>query len=59
MPLHRTGLKNGALLSKASAEFDVFLTGDQNLEFQQNTTALPIAVIDPDNMRKREFRQRC
>ncbi len=40
-----SGLKNGALLSKASAEFDVLLTGDQNLEFQQNTTALPIAVI--------------
>ena len=40
-----SGLKNRALLSNASVEFDVFLTGDQNLEFQQNTTTLPIAVI--------------
>lgn len=39
------GLKNGQLLRAASAEFDVFLTGDRNLEYQQNTAALPIAVI--------------
>ena len=39
------GLKNGALLRKASQEFQVFLTGDQNLEFQQNPAALPISVI--------------
>jgi len=40
-----TGLKNGALLREASQEFQVLLTGDQNLEFQQNLTTLPIAVI--------------
>jgi predicted nuclease of predicted toxin-antitoxin system len=40
-----SGLKNGELLRQASTEFDVFLTGDQNLAFQQNTTALPIAVV--------------
>lgn len=39
------GLKNGQLLRAASAEFDVFLTGDRNLEYQQNTAVLPIAVI--------------
>jgi predicted nuclease of predicted toxin-antitoxin system len=40
-----TGLKNGALLREASREFQVFLTGDRNLEFQQNLTTLPVAVI--------------
>jgi predicted nuclease of predicted toxin-antitoxin system len=39
------GLENGALLRAASREFQVLITGDQNLEFQQNPKALPIAVI--------------
>ena len=35
------GLKNGALLTKAEdAGFSVFLTGDQNLEFQQNISKM-------------------
>ena len=29
-------LKNGELLSRAQAEFDVFVTTDRNLMFQQN-----------------------
>jgi predicted nuclease of predicted toxin-antitoxin system len=40
-----SGLKNGALLRTASQEFQVLLTGDQNLEFQQNPASLPISVI--------------
>ena len=40
-----TGIKNGKLLVLAAAEFDVFLTMDRNLEFQQNLAALPIAVL--------------
>ena len=39
------GLKNGELLRVASARIQVLLTGDRNLEFQQNLTTLPIAVI--------------
>ncbi len=31
-----SGLKNGELLRRASAEFDVLVTGDQNIEYQQN-----------------------
>ena len=38
-------LKNGELLSRAQAEFDVFVTTDQNLMFQQNLPAFDIAVI--------------
>ena len=39
-----SGLKNGELLRRASERFDVFLTADQNLQFQQNLRNLPVAV---------------
>lgn len=39
------GVKNGALLVLAAAEFDAFITVDRNLPFQQNIAALPIAVV--------------
>jgi len=38
-------IRNGELLSLASAEFDVFLTVDRNLAFQQNVAGLGIAVV--------------
>jgi hypothetical protein len=38
-------VKNGELLALASAQFDVFVTVDRNLSFQQNMRQLPIAVI--------------
>ena len=37
--------KNGELLRLASAEFDVLITADQNLEHQQNVSNFEIAVI--------------
>lgn len=37
--------KNGALLALAAAEFDVFVTVDKNLSFQQDVASLPIAVV--------------
>jgi hypothetical protein len=40
-----TGTKNGELLALASERFDVFITVDRNLSFQQNVTGLRIAVI--------------
>ena len=36
---------NGELLRLASSEFDVFLTADQNLEFQQNMSDFDIAIV--------------
>jgi len=39
------GTRNGDLLNIAAEEFDVFVTVDQNLYFQQNPRDLPIAVI--------------
>jgi hypothetical protein len=38
-------VKNGELLTLAAGRFDVFVTVDRNLAFQQNLTTLPIAVI--------------
>jgi hypothetical protein len=38
-------VKNGELLALAADHFDVFLTVDRNLAFQQNTARLTIAVL--------------
>ncbi|HLM58557.1 MAG TPA: DUF5615 family PIN-like protein [Pyrinomonadaceae bacterium] len=40
-----SGVKNGKLLSLAESEFDVFLTVDQNLKFQQNLQVFGIGVL--------------
>jgi len=40
-----TGLKNGVLLQRAAAKFDVVLTADQSIEFQQNLRTLPVAIV--------------
>jgi hypothetical protein len=40
-----TTIKNGELLALAAEQFDVFVTVDRNLAFQQNLGALTIAVI--------------
>ena len=39
------GFTNGQLLRMAEREFDVFLTGDRNLTFQQNLTKFHLAVV--------------
>lgn len=39
------GVKNGQFLALAEAEFDVFITVDRNLSFQQNLPQFDIAVI--------------
>ena len=39
------GLKNGDLLVRASAEFDVFITMDGNITFQQNYVKLPLRIV--------------
>jgi len=40
-----SSLKNGELLERAAGQFDVFLTADQNLQYQQNLSKLPVAVV--------------
>lgn len=39
------GYKNGALLRLAEQEFDVLVTNDQNLEYQQNLQSFNLAVV--------------
>ncbi len=39
------GLKNGQLLQVASGKYDVLVTVDQNLQYQQNLKTLAIAII--------------
>jgi hypothetical protein len=38
-------VKNGPLLTLAEQSFDVFLTADQNLQYQQNLKGRNIAII--------------
>ena len=37
--------RNGELLALAAAEFDVFLTSDRNLSYQQDVSAFDISVV--------------
>jgi predicted nuclease of predicted toxin-antitoxin system len=40
-----TSIENGELLALASEHFDVFVTVDRNLSFQQNLVSFSLAVI--------------
>jgi len=39
------GMKNGELLSLIGGQFEAFVTVDQNLAAQQNTSDLPFGVV--------------
>lgn len=44
------GIKNGKLLSLAEPEFEVFLTADKNIRYQQNLKGRKLAIIEfPSN----------
>ncbi len=40
------GIKNGELLQRAEGEFDLFITSDQNIRYQQNLTGRRIAILE-------------
>lgn len=40
------GTKNGALLALAAREFDLIITSDQNIQYQQNLLGSTIAVLE-------------
>jgi predicted nuclease of predicted toxin-antitoxin system len=47
-----TGIKNGELLRLAETQFDVFITSDRNLRYQQNLADRKICIIElPANRR--------
>lgn len=39
------GVKNGQLLALSAQRFDALITADKKLPYQQNTAALPLAVL--------------
>ena len=39
------GLKNGRLLQAASSQYDVLMTVDQNIQYQQNLRTFAIAIV--------------
>jgi len=40
------GIKNGDLLQHAETEFDLFITADQNIRYQQNLIGRRIAILE-------------
>lgn len=40
------GIKNGELLQRAETEFDLFITSDQNIRYQQNLSGRRIAILE-------------
>src|SRR5262245_22035385 len=44
------GVENGALLELAESDFEVFLTADKNIHYQQNLKGRKLAIIEfPSN----------
>jgi predicted nuclease of predicted toxin-antitoxin system len=44
------GVENGALLELAESDFEVFLTADKNIRYQQNLKGRKLAIIEfPSN----------
>ncbi len=48
------GIRNGDLLSLAESHFDLFITADQNIRYQQNLSGrrIPIIELSTNNLRK-------
>lgn len=48
------GIKNGALLKQAESEFDLFITSDQNIRYQQNLASrrIPILELSSNKLRR-------
>jgi hypothetical protein len=40
------GIKNGELLGRAEPEFDIFITTDQNMSYQQNLAGRRISILE-------------
>ena len=41
-----SGIRNGDLLELAEVEFDLFITSDQNIRYQQNLAGRRIAILE-------------
>jgi len=50
-----SGVQNGSLMALIDGRFDVFLTADQNLRYQQNLRKRRIAIIELPFIRRRSI----
>lgn len=41
-----SGIRNSDLLQRAEAEFELFITADQNIRYQQNLAGRRIAILE-------------
>ena len=41
-----SGIRNSELLRRAEGQFDLFITSDQNIRYQQNLAARGIAILE-------------
>lgn len=41
-----SGIRNSDLLKRAEGEFDLFITSDQNIRYQQNLAGSRIAILE-------------
>ena len=41
-----SGIRNGDLLQRAESEFDLFITADQNIRYQQNLAGRRIFILE-------------
>src|SRR2546422_5364663 len=41
-----SGIRNGDLLQRAEGEYDLFITSDQNIRYQQNLSGRRIAILE-------------
>ena len=48
------GIKNGELLGLAEGQFDLFITADQSIRYQQNLSGrlIPIIELSTNNLRR-------
>ncbi|MCU0783372.1 MAG: hypothetical protein MUF81_04845 [Verrucomicrobia bacterium] len=48
------GIKNGELLRRAEGKFDIFITSDQNIRYQQNLAGrqIPIMELSTNDLRR-------
>ena len=41
-----SGIKNGELLKKVEGNYDLFMTADKNIRYQQNITTRTFAIVE-------------
>ena len=52
-----SGIQNGELIALIEGKFDVFLTADQNLRYQQNLSNRSIAIVELPFIRRGDIPQ--